>query len=286
MNDIPKIPAVLTVAGSDSGGGAGIQADVRTFSAFKVYGCSVITAVTSQNPAEVRRVDVLPGAAVKCQLETVLDAFMLRFAKTGMLACREIIECVAETAAARQLDLVVDPVMVSTSGTRLLEESAVSAMKEQLFPLAKWITPNIPEAELICGRKIDSSAALADAAEMIYDKYGCNVLLKSGHLLTADTVSDMVCVDGNLFTLSSPRVMVQGNASHGTGCTLSAALTANFALGANWEDSLIKSKAFVYGSLAERVSPGGTVCQMFPPERSYTGQISLNAYKKQFRGAL
>ena len=115
-----NIPAALTVAGSDSGGGAGVQADLRTFNAFNVYGCSVITAATSQNPNEVRRVDVLPFEAVKCQMETVLDAFPMRFAKTGMLVDHSIIECVAATAKERDIKLVVDLVMVSTSGARLL----------------------------------------------------------------------------------------------------------------------------------------------------------------------
>ncbi|MBO5923378.1 MAG: bifunctional hydroxymethylpyrimidine kinase/phosphomethylpyrimidine kinase, partial [Lentisphaeria bacterium] len=118
------IPAVLTIAGSDSGGGAGIQADLRTFNAFNVYGCSAITAVTSQNPNEVRRVDVLSVQAVKTQLESVLAAFPVRFAKTGMLANTAIIECVANMAKKYNLQLIADPVMVSTSGTRLLEESA------------------------------------------------------------------------------------------------------------------------------------------------------------------
>ena len=269
------IPAVLTIAGSDSGGGAGIQTDLRTFHAQKVYGCSAITAVTSQNPNEVRRVDVLPAEAVKSQLETILDAIPIRFAKTGMLANREIIECTAAIAANRKLSLIVDPVMVSTSGTRLLQTSAVSAMKTLLLPLAEWLTPNIPEAELLCGRKVHSQQDLADLAVMLHEQYHCNILLKSGHLPHEENAPDIVCCGGKLYTLTSPRVAIAENTAHGTGCTLSAALTANLAKGKNWQQAVMESKAFVLGSLAENVSLSCHLCQMYPPERSYLHQISL-----------
>ena len=269
------IPAVLTIAGSDSGGGAGIQTDLRTFHALKVYGCSAITAVTSQNPNEVRRVDVLPAEAVKSQLETILDAIPIRFAKTGMLANREIIECTAEIAANRKLSLIVDPVMVSTSGTRLLHTSAVSAMKTLLLPQAVWLTPNIPEAELLCDRKVDSLQDLADAAKMLHEQYHCNILLKSGHLLHAENAPDIVCCGGKLYTLTSPRVAIAENTAHGTGCTLSAALTANLAKGKNWQQAVMESKAFVQGSLAENVALSNHLRQMYPPERSYLHLISL-----------
>lgn len=267
--------AVLTIAGSDSGGGAGVQADLRTFNAFKVYGCSAITAVTSQNPDEVRRVDVLNAESVKTQLESVLDAIPIRFAKTGMLAARETIECVAAFVQKHNLQLVVDPVMVSTSGARLLAESAVSAMQELLFPLAEWITPNIPEAELICQRKLSAPVDLAGAALQLYEKYQCNCILKSGHAITAEQVTDIVCYQGDIYALSSPIAKVHGNTAHGTGCTLSAALTANLALNKSWQESLIAAKAFVYGSLCESVALSDTLAQMYPPEKNYSNQVSL-----------
>ena len=270
-----KLPEVLTIAGSDSGGGAGIQADLRTFCALQVYGCSAITAVTSQNPNEVRRVDILSAEAVKSQLETVLSAFPVQFAKTGMLANREIIECVAAFAEKHHLRLVIDPVMVSTSGARLLEESAISAMKEQLFPLAEWITPNIPEAELLIGRKINSFSDLYDAASALSEQFGCSVILKSGHLVNAEDATDVVRHNGQLYWLSSPRLAVTGNTSHGTGCTLSSALTANLALGKSWDQSVMESKAFVYGSLAENVCLSGNLYQMYPPKRNYTNFITI-----------
>ena len=273
MNNI--IPSVLTIAGSDSGGGAGIQADLRSFNAFNVYGCSVITAVTAQNPLEVRRVDILPIAAIRSQLESVLDVFPIHYVKTGMLANREIIECVAKVIEKYDLQLIVDPVMVSTSGARLLEESAILAMQELLFPLAKWITPNIPEAELICNRKLTTFSDLADSAQMLYEKYKCNSFLKSGHAVLSDMVTDVVCYQGKLYTLSSPVVEVEKNTSHGTGCTLSAALVANFALGKNFSDALMAAKAFVYGSLCENVKLKDSLAQLYPPEKDYINQVRL-----------
>ena len=273
MNNIKL--AVMTIAGSDSGGGAGIQADLRTFNAFKVYGCSVITAVTSQNPDAVRRVDVMPRECVKAQLETVLDAIPIRFAKTGMLADSKIVESVAEIAERRALQLVVDPVMVSTSGVKLLEDSAIATMKEKLFPLAAWLTPNIPEAELICGWNFTSQDDLAAAAADIYRQYKCNVILKSGHAVASDKVTDIICCQGEIFTLSSPAADVRGNTAHGTGCTLSAAIAANLALDRSWQEALTTAKAFVYGSLCESISLSETISQMYPPEKSYFDQVSL-----------
>ena len=275
-NDI--IPCVLTIAGSDSGGGAGIQADLRTFYAFRVYGCSVISAVTAQNPDKVRKVDVLPAETVKAQLESVLGSFPVRYAKTGMLADSKIIECTAESIQKYDLKVIVDPVMVSTSGTRLLEESAIRTMKEKLFHLAEWITPNIPEAELICGKVLANEEALADAAEFLYRKYKCNVLLKSGHAITSEEIRDIVCYKGELFSLTSPVVKIDGNTAHGTGCTLSAALAANSALGKSWQEVLTAAKSFVYGSLCESRKIHDTFSQMYPPQNDYSERIVLKKY--------
>ncbi len=268
-------PSVLTVAGSDSGGGAGIQADLRTFNAFKVYGSSVITAVTSQNPDEVRRVDVLPEAAVRSQFEAVMAAFPVRFAKSGMLANAEIIGCVAEMVKKYDIRLVADPVMVSTSGAKLLEDSAVLAMQKLLLPAVEWLTPNIPEAELLCRCRITSPDDLAAAAMQLYQKYHCNCVLKSGHAITSEEVTDTVCYQGKLFALTSPAVEVYGNTAHGTGCTLSAALAANLAMGKSWQESLLAAKAFVYGSLCESVKLTDSLSQMYPPEKSYSEKVSL-----------
>lgn len=272
------LSTALTIAGSDSGGGAGIQTDLRTFNAFKVYGCSVITAVTSQNPDEVRRIDTMPKEAIRSQLETVLDRLPIRWAKTGMLANKAVIECVADTVQRYGIKLVVDPVMVSTSGSRLLEESAVSAMMEKIFPLAQWLTPNIPEAELICRKELNTPEALVRAASELYTQFKCNILLKSGHAITSDQVTDIVCYQGKLFTLTSPAVKISGNTSHGSGCTLSAALTANFAKGRNWQDTLRETKAFIYGALLESAQLSDTLFQMYPPEKNYSNLVTLKEY--------
>jgi hydroxymethylpyrimidine kinase/phosphomethylpyrimidine kinase len=269
-------PSVLTIAGSDSGGGAGIQTDLRSFNAFKVYGCSVITAVTAQNPDAVRQVDVQSEKSVRAQLESVLEVIPVQFAKTGMLANREIVECTAELIEKHALQTVVDPVMVSTSGTRLLAETAISAVREKLFPLARWITPNIPEAELLCGRKLPEPDALAEAALQLYRKYGCNCLLKSGHALTSDKATDVICYEGQLFSLSSPIASVQGHTAHGTGCTLSAALAAGLASGKSWQEAVMTAKAFVYGSLCENIKLNDRLSQMYPPVKNYFDQITLD----------
>ena len=268
-------PSALTIAGSDSGGGAGIQADLRSFSAFGVYGTSVITAVTSQNPGEVRRVDILPPEAVQAQMESVLDVIPVKFGKTGMLANKEIVEKVAFLAEKYRLSLVVDPVMISTSGACLLEKAAISAMQEKLFPLAEFLTPNIPEAEWICGKKLVSPDDLAEAARFLYGRYGCNILLKSGHSIFSDLVTDCVCYEGKVFALSSPAVKIHGHTSHGTGCTLSAALTASLAKGKSWKQALLAAKAFVYGSLKESRKIGENLFQMYPPLENNLNKMEL-----------
>jgi len=271
-------PVALTVAGSDSGGGAGIQADLRTFNAYGVYGTCAITGVTSQNPTEVRRIDTLPAAAVKCQLDTVLDRLAVRWAKSGMLANAAIAEVVAAVVTERKLPLVCDPVMVSTSGARLLEDDAVAVVREKLLPAAKWITPNLPEAELLLGTRIGSLAECADAARELHDRYGADVLLKTGHAAFSEEASDIVCRAGKLFLLSSERIETAPLTSHGTGCTLSAAIAAGFAAGAAWKQSLCDAKAFVLGSLAESAGIGKDLEAMYPPVGDYGSGVTLKPF--------
>ena len=263
-------PAVMTIAGSDSGGGAGIQADLRTFNAFNVYGCSAITAVTAQNPDAVRKVDIMTPECVNAQINAVLEAFPVKFAKTGMLADRSIIKCASDAVRKYRLQLVVDP-----SGARLLEKEAVSAVKELLFPLAAWITPNIPEAELLCGWSLKTKSDFAAAARFLYEQYRCNVILKGGHASAEDRACDVVCFEGEIYLLTSPAADVSGNTSHGTGCTLSAALTANLALKKSWQESVISAKAFVYGSLMENRYLSDTLSQMYVPTENYFNKVDL-----------
>ena len=272
-------PVALTVAGSDSGGGAGIQADLRTFNAFGVFGCSAVTAVTSQNPLEVRRIDALPPESVKSQMEAVLDKLAVRWAKSGMLADAGIVEAVAAVVKSRKLPLVCDPVMVSTSGARLLEPAAAERVRELLLPTAKWITPNLTEAELLLGRRIGSLEQCADAAKALFDLCGASVLLKTGHAKYTDEAADVICREGRLYKLSAPRVETLPCAPHGTGCTLSAALAAALAAGASWKQAACEAKAFVLGSLSESACIGREIFAMYPPVADFSQSVTLREWE-------
>ena len=262
----PRIyPAALTIAGSDSGGGAGIQADLRTFSYFRVFGTCAITAVTFQNPLEVSGIEAVSPAGVRAQIEMVRKAVDLAAAKTGMLFSAEII---AETVAAMRDfsgPLVVDPVMISTSGRKLLQDSAIEAVRTMLLPLASWITPNLPEAEILIGRSIRTGEEAIAAARECSERWGCSVVIKGGHAEGPDA-SDVAVHQGTCLLLSAAREPVTGNSDHGTGCTFSSALTAQLAHGVNWKDALICAKAFVLASLRRPVRLSDGVAGMFPPE--------------------
>ena len=271
-----RIPVAMTVAGSDSGGGAGIQADLRTFSALGVFGTSAITAVTSQNPCTVSRVDALPPEAVAEQIRSVLDIIDVRAVKTGMLLSAEIIRTVANSLKQVQLPLVVDPVMISTSGTKLMQDDALESMMTDLLPLATWITPNIPEAELLSGMKIRSFADVAVAAKKIATHWNTGVILKGGHAESDRMAADIVCSGDLLCSLATPRLSLPPHAAHGTGCTLSAAITAFLAKEESPLQAIVAAKAFVLGSLAEArmIGKDQPVAAMVPP-------AELEKYKKQ-----
>ena len=271
-----QIPVALTIAGSDSGGGAGVQADLRTFSALGVFGSSAITAVTSQNPCAVARVDALPPDAVAEQIRSVLDIIDVRAVKTGMLHSEEIIRTVADSLKQVQLPLVVDPVMISTSGTKLMLNDALESMMTDLLPLATWITPNIPEAELLSGMKIRSADDISVAAKKIATRWNTGVVLKGGHAESDRMAADVVCSGDLLCSLVTPRLSLPPHASHGTGCTLSAAITAFLAKGESPLQAIVSAKAFVLGSLAEArmIGKDQPVAAMLPP-------AELEKYKKQ-----
>lgn len=275
-NEREFYPAALTIAGSDSGGSAGIQADLRTFAAFGVFGTSAISAVTAQNPLKVTRVDAIPAAGVDAQIKAVLSAIPVRAVKTGMLLNAEIIKITAQNLNGQNLSLLVDPVMVSTSGARLLEEDAVAVLKDELLPLATWITPNIPEAELLLEREIKTNEDLIKAAVEFGQRWNCSVILKTGHLdLNNNVASDIVYHEEKVYELSSPRVM-NCKAAHGTGCTLSSALAAALALEIPWKKALRMAKGFVYGSLNESINIGPGIEAMYPPGESYQGKTLLS----------
>src|SRR5512138_1272528 len=219
----------LTIAGTDSGGGAGIQADLKTFAAHGVYGLSVITAVTAQNTQGVSAVQVLKPATVLNQIGAVITDFQVAALKTGMLANATLVEAVARAIRSARLGpLVVDPVMVAKSGDRLLDERAVAALAGELLPLAALVTPNLPEAEVLTGMPVRTLEDQREAARRIVGMGARAVVVKGGHADAAEIVD--VLLDGQSFTEFRIE-RVPGTSTHGTGCTFSAAITAHLALG-------------------------------------------------------
>ena len=249
-------PVALTVAGSDSGGGAGIQADLKTFAALGVYGTSVLSALTAQNTLGVQGVMPVPADFVSAQLESVLSDMPVAAIKTGMLADADSISAVAAALRQLALPLVVDPVMVATSGDRLLPASAVSAMRDTLLPLAHVLTPNIPEAAvLLREREATCVDDMVQQAQALLALGAHAVLLKGGHLTTGDAV-DVYCDARGCQLLREPRVTTRN--THGTGCTLAAAICARLALGDSAERAARYGKSYLYQALchADELSVG------------------------------
>ncbi len=236
----------LTIAGSDSGGGAGIQADLKTFAALGVYGCSAITAVTAQNTLGVRAIQELAPDLVAAQIDAVIEDIGADAAKTGMLASAPIIRAVAERLRSHRLTrLVVDPVMVATSGDRLLREDAVQALRDELLPLALVVTPNIREAEVLADLHIAGDADLVEAARRLAACGARNVLIKGGHLPGAPV--DRLWDGTQCVEFPGERVMT--TSTHGTGCTLSAAIAAHLARGAELREAVWHAKSYVTEAL-------------------------------------
>ncbi len=243
-------PTALTIAGSDSGGGAGAQADLKTFAAHRVHGTCALTAVTAQNTAEVRGVVVLEPSFVRQQVETVLDDFAVGGVKTGMLASAAIVREVADLAAAGLLPhLVVDPVLVSSSGHRLMEPEGVAAYLEQLLPHAVVATPNLREAAVLGDTTVERLATLdarVDVAQRIRATGARYVVVKGGHL--TESADDVVAGPEGVVVLPGTRVVTRND--HGTGCSLSAAIAANLALGATVPAAVAAAKDYVARALA------------------------------------
>lgn len=244
------LPVALTVAGSDSGGGAGIQADLKTFAALGVHGTSVITCLTAQNPAAVLGVQAVAAGMVRRQLEAVFAELPPRAIKTGMLFSAAIVGEVARFLAGlrRRPPVIVDPVMVASSGARLLKPDAVRALKEELLPLATLITPNAPEAEALTGLAIHEPEDLRTAARQLRRAYRCAVLLKGGHLADSRQAVDLFYDGQTERLLSAPRV--QGVSTHGTGCTYAAAIAAGCARGLPLAEAVRRAKQFLTRAIA------------------------------------
>jgi len=242
----------LTIAGSDSGAGAGIQADLKTFAAHSVYGTTALTAVTAQNTLGVTSYLALPADLVTAQIEAIVSDFGVHAAKTGMLPNAAIVEAVAAAVTDLEIPLlVVDPVMIATSGDRLLDDEAVAAMKVELFGRALTVTPNIPEAEALTGIRITSDADRREAARAIASLGAATVIIKGGHFDTPD-ISDLF-YDGHEFhDFRAERVA--GGSTHGTGCSFAAAIVSHLARGQTLPDAIRMAQRYVAGAI--RRAPG------------------------------
>lgn len=247
---------VLTIAGSDPGGGAGIQADLKSFHANGVYGLSVVTAVTAQNTREVRQSFELPADLIESQIDAVFDDFDVSAVKTGMLSSERVVNVVADRLAGfRAPNVVVDPVMVSSSGARLLEPEAVRGLKERLLPLAALVTPNLREAGTLAGMPVDTLDHMKTAARVIFDAGPGAVLVKGGHLGDLHSATD-VLFDGSTQTVfSEERIPVRN--THGTGCTLSAAIAANLARGRDVLSAVENAKTYLTEAIRRGLDIGG-----------------------------
>jgi hydroxymethylpyrimidine/phosphomethylpyrimidine kinase len=253
---------VLTIAGSDCSGGAGIQADLKTMSAHKVYGMSVITALTAQNTLGVTAILDIGAGFVGAQIDAILEDIMPDAIKIGMLSKPEVILAVAEKIRPLNIPIVVDPVMVSTTGSKLLEEDAHLALIEVLFPLATLITPNVKEAEVLSGMQIHSKQDKIAAAKKILNVYNGSLLLKGGHATLeeienqtfSNIAQDLLFIKGKYYEYNAQRVDNPNN--HGTGCTLSSAIACNLAKGDSLQVAIGKAKDYITGALNAQLAIG------------------------------
>ncbi len=253
MSSFP--PVALTIAGSDSSAGAGIQADLKTFSAFHTYGATAIAAIVAEHPGKVLAISAVAPSLVGSQIAAVFAALPVAAVKTGMLYLPAIVRESADRLRelARGLPLVVDPVLVASCGDPLSSRETLTALGEALFPLARLVTPNRAEAELLLGRELGSSAALADAAQELAERFGVPFLLKGGHL-TGEAAVDFLAEGGTLRSFAAPRIA--GASPHGTGCTLSAAITARLAWGDPLPDAVERAKRWLTALLPRTIRSG------------------------------
>ncbi|MGE7695274.1 bifunctional hydroxymethylpyrimidine kinase/phosphomethylpyrimidine kinase [Lysinibacillus sp. NPDC094177] len=246
---------VTTIAGSDSGGGAGIQADLKTFQELKVFGTSVITALTAQNTLGVSDVLPIEVSFIEKQLKALIKDFSISAVKTGMLFSSEIIQSIAHILAKLNIPLIVDPVMIAKGGESLLQQEAIEAIRSYLLPLATIVTPNIPEAETLSGRKINSFVDIKAAAQVLLQMGVQCVIIKGGHLEDKCFAIDYVFFkDGRSFFMQSTRIATKN--THGTGCTFSAALTAFLGRGLPLEEAIEEAKKFIQLAITYDLSIG------------------------------
>ena len=257
------IPVALSIAGSDSSAGAGIQADLKTFSALGVYGLTAVTCIVAEVPGKVSRIEPVSARIVREQIEVLVKNFPIGAIKTGLLCSAEIISAVAKAIrsmhrnSASRVPVVIDPVIVATSGDLLLELAAIETYEKELFPLASLITPNLNEAERLLGTEIKDRQAMRRAGKKLERKFGTAILVKGGHL-EGDAALDLLFIGGKVVEFSAPKAF--GVATHGTGCTYSAAISAGLASGLALEEAIRRAKKFVAEAIAQHfrwTSPSG-----------------------------
>jgi hydroxymethylpyrimidine/phosphomethylpyrimidine kinase len=274
MSARKTLPVALAIAGSDSGGGAGIQADLKTFAALGVHGASAIACVTAQNPRRVRNIEPCSPKIVRQQIEAVFEELRPRAVKTGMLFSAEIVRVIATffrnpKSEIRNPKLVVDPVMISTSGAILLKPAAIKVLQEHLLPLAALVTPNLREARILTGRKITSVENMRAAAREIHARFGCAALVKGGHLRNGCEAVDIFFDGRTELLLTAP--FVKGVHTHGTGCVYSAAIAAALASGYDLSEAVKLAKQYVTR----------TIAQSYRIERHFSLNHLVNAAKRK-----
>jgi hydroxymethylpyrimidine/phosphomethylpyrimidine kinase len=253
--NVGTVPVALTIAGSDSSAGAGIQADLKTFSALGVYGLTAITCVVAETPGKVSRIEPISAEIVHEQIAVLARNFPIAAAKTGLLCSGEIVEAVARgidllRKINNHIPLVVDPVTVATSGDMLLAPEAMEIYERELFPIATLLTPNLEEAGNLIGEPIRDLDAMRKAGKQLQQKYSVSILLKGGHL-AGDNAVDLLFIGDKISEFSAP--FARGVATHGTGCTNSAGITAGLAAGLSLEEAVCHAKEFVTASIAQRL---------------------------------
>ena len=253
----------ITIAGSDSCGGAGIQADIKTMTANGVYAMSAVTALTAQNTTGVQGIMEVTPEFLELQLTSVFTDITPDAVKIGMVSSSDLIKSIAKKLKEfNAKNIVVDPVMVATSGSKLRSDDAIETLKKELLPLSCVITPNIPEGEVLSGMKINSADDMETAAKKISTDYGCSVLLKGGHNL--NDANDLLCENGKITWFQGKRI--DNPNTHGTGCTLSSAIASNLAKGMNLSDAITHAKAYISGCLSAMLDLGkgsGPMCHAF-----------------------
>ena len=257
MRGHANVPVALTIAGSDSSAGAGAQADLKTFTALGVYGLTAITCVVSETPGKVQRIQAVETDVVADQIDLLLESFPVAAVKTGMLYSGEIVAAVAHAIAewnakrSTRIPLIVDPVMVATSGDLLLRKDAIEIYERELFPLASLVTPNLDEAATLLGNAIADLESMRDAGKRLVDRYGVPILLKGGHL-GGDEAIDLLFDGSSVAEFSAP--FTRGVHTHGTGCTYSAAIAAGLASGSSLQPAVRTAKGFITDAIAQHFS--------------------------------